>query len=279
VRALALPGDPLLARIAQLGCEVRLGDVAQPETLRGICADVETVFHLAAVVLADEPSVFWRVNVEGTRAMAELAADSGVRHFVLVSSASVVYRRATPYSRSKQQAERIVQDLLPRRHTIVRPTLVYERGGGEEFQIFVAYLRRFFAVPLVGDGAARKRPVHVDDLVAGMAALVDNRLALGRTYDLCGAEAISIRELAQLVSAQLGLRRWFVPLPAVGWRAAAAIGRLAQRWGMTDRRWALLEHAVAGLSQDADLDPSSAMRDLAFRPRGVREGLAECLSP
>ena len=34
--------------------------------------------------------------------------------------------------------------------------------------------------------------------------------------------------------------------------------------------------AIAGLTQDADLDPSLAMRDLGYRPIGVREGFRRC---
>jgi NADH dehydrogenase len=34
--------------------------------------------------------------------------------------------------------------------------------------------------------------------------------------------------------------------------------------------------AIAGIVNDADLDPSEAMRDLGYRPIGVREGFARC---
>jgi NADH dehydrogenase len=34
-----------------------------------------------------------------------------------------------------------------------------------------------------------------------------------------------------------------------------------------------MEHTMAGLVQDADLDPSLAMQDLGYRPLGVRAGM------
>jgi hypothetical protein len=34
-----------------------------------------------------------------------------------------------------------------------------------------------------------------------------------------------------------------------------------------------MEHTMAGLVQDADLDPALAMADLGYRPLGVREGM------
>jgi hypothetical protein len=41
----------------------------------------------------------------------------------------------------------------------------------------------------------------------------------------------------------------------------------------------LTPYAVAGFTNHADLDPSEAMRDLGWQPRGVRAGLAACLRP
>ena len=58
--------------------------------------------------------------------------------FILVSSASVVYPQTTAYSRSKRRCETIVREQDALRYTIVRPTLVYETRGGEEFLRFVA---------------------------------------------------------------------------------------------------------------------------------------------
>jgi NADH dehydrogenase len=41
-------------------------------------------------------------------------------------------------------------------------------------------------------------------------------------------------------------------------------------------RPALTSSAIAGIINDADLDPSEAMHDLGYRPLGVREGFSRC---
>src|SRR5688500_11906812 len=43
--------------------ELRHGDVTDPASLKGVFEGVETVVHLAAVLIADDPAVFERVNV------------------------------------------------------------------------------------------------------------------------------------------------------------------------------------------------------------------------
>jgi NADH dehydrogenase len=270
VRALVLPGDALRARVDALGCDVREGDVSQAASLAGICEGVDTVYHLAAVIVSHDASVFQRVNREGTENLVREASRARVRHFVYVSSASVTYPRRTPYAESKLQAEGIVRSAPRLAYTIVRPTLVYEPGGGQELMMYLDYLRRFPVVPFIGSGNARKRPVWSGDVVDGLARLLGSEIALGKTYNLSGAESITMRELAELLLAHQDRRRPFLPIPVPLCRALAALGALLMK------RPPLTHSAIAGVVNDADLDPSLAMRELGYRPLGVREGFRRC---
>jgi NADH dehydrogenase len=266
VQALVLPGDPLAARLGD-AAQIHFGDVTKPETLPAACAGVEVVYHLAAVLLCEKAELFQAVNVEGTRHVAAAAEAAGVRHLIHISSASVVYPNTTHYSRSKRQGEAIVAACRKVHWTIVRPTLVYERDGGLEFKLYADFVQRFPVVPLVAGGRARKRPVHVDDLLAGLLAMAGNPVTFGKIYNLSGGETVTLRELAELMLERHGLRKPMLPIPA----SLAAIA--ARAWGMLHRQPLLMEHTLAGLLQDADLDPSLAMQELGYRPLGVREGI------
>lgn len=271
VRALVLPGDSLRARIEPLGCEIREGDVSDSATLQGLCAGLDTVYHLAAVIISHDASAFERINLQGTSNLVEEAVRSGVRHFIYVSSASVTYPRRTPYAESKLAAERVVQAAAANlAYTIVRPTLVYEPGGGQELMMFLDYLRRFPVVPFVGSGRALKRPVWSEDVVDGLLRLAGNPIAWGKTYNLSGAESISMRDLALLLLEHLDRPRPLLPVPVPLCRALALGMRLVLE------RPALTSSAIAGIIHDADLDPSEAMADLGYRPLGVRAGFQRC---
>ena len=270
VRALVLPGDPLRARVEALGAEIHEGNVAQEATLRGCCEGIDTVYHLAAVIISHDASVFARVNRDGTAHVVREATQSGVRHFIYVSSASVTYPRRTPYAESKLQAEHIVAAASGMAHTIVRPTLVYEQGGGQELMMFLDYLRRFPVVPFIGKGTAIKRPVWSEDVVDGLLRMAGARVAWGKTYNLSGGEPISMLELANLLLEHLDRPRRIAHLPVPLCRAMARV------LAVTRSRPVLTESAIAGVVNDADLDPAEAMRDLGYRPRGVREGFRQC---
>ena len=266
VRVLDRPGT----RLDLPGVELRHGDVTDPASLRGVFDGADTVFHLAAVLIAHDPAVFERVNVGGTGNVIAAATAAGAKHLIFVSSASVVYPKTTAYSRSKRECERIVREQSAMQWTIIRPTLAYNEHGGEEFRMFLDYLRKLPVVPFIGRGRALKNPVHVDDLMRGFLAVVGNPVAYGKTYNFSGGEDIAIWDLAHLMLKHQGLSKPFVPLPVSLCTAAANVleGRMA--------RPPLTWNVIAGITQDANLDNSEARRDLGYAPIGVREGLQRC---
>ena len=266
VRALVLPGDPLVSRLGETA-QVHVGDVTKPDTLAAAFAGVDVVYHLAAVLLCEKLELFQAVNVEGTRHVVAAAETAKVRHLIHISSASVVYPNTTHYSRSKQQGEAIVTACRTVPWTLVRPTLVYERDGGLEFKLYADFVRRYPVVPMVAGGHARKSPVHVDDLLGGLAAMVGNPVTFGKTYNLSGGETVTLRELAELMLKQRGRSKPMVTVPASLCRVAARV------WGVLNHRPMLMEHTLAGLTQDADLDHSTATLDLGYKPLGVRAGI------
>ena len=265
VRAMTLPGDPNASRLAGVDAEVVFGDVARAETLDGLFDGVETVFHLAGVILSSDPAIFRRVNTEGTRNMVEASRRAGARHFVFVSSISAV-DPISEYARSKAAAEEIVRS-GGMAWTIVRPTLAYENGGGLEFMGFLESLLKYPIVPFVGPGRALKNPVHVDDIGRGLLAIAGNPRSHGKTYSFSGGEEISIRDLAKLMLRHQGVSKPFVHIPLPVCRAAAFLME------KTMKNPPLTRYAITRIEQDAAPDNSEARRDLGYDPIGVTEGM------
>ena len=267
VRALTLPNDPYLDRLSTVDCEITSGDISRKESLLGIFKGVKTVYHLAALIIAADPIDYERVNVEGTRNVVEEAAKAGVRHFIYISSAAAIYPGSSEYARSKARAEEIVRNESGFEHTIVRPTLLYDENGGQEFMLFLNYLKKFPIVPFIGRGRARKNPVTLDDVVQGLLAIADNPRAHGRIYNFSGGEELSIWELAELLLAYHGLKRIIVPVPVWLCRLTA--------WAMEKamKNPPLTRYAISRIEAQAGLDNSSARRELGYHPLGIREGL------
>ena len=259
--------DRFHSRLDGYAADIRIGDITKPETLSGCFEGVETVYHLAAVLIVYDSSLFQKINVGGTRNVIDASIKAGVKNFILVSSASVTYAQTTPYSLSKRETERMIQEQTAMKWTIVRPTLAYNESGGEEFNLFLAYLKKYPFVPFIGAGRSLKRPVHCDDLMKGFLAVAGNPKAHGKTYAFSGGEAIAIREMAKLMLKHVGQKKLFITIPIPICRIVAFFAERFQEKPI------LTWNAIAGVMQDADLDNNEARADLDYRPVSFREGL------
>ena len=268
VRVLTLPGDPLVSRLDGLDVDIRYGDVSDASTLEGVFDGVDVIYHLAAILLSNDPARFERINVGGTRNMVEGGLRHGCKHFILVSSISVTYPYTTPYSLSKAKCEHIVKDQRQMDWTIVRPCLAYNENGGEEFKMFWDSLVKYPLVPFIGRGSALKKPVHVDDLMKGFLAIPGNEEARGKTYAFCGGEEISIRDMAKIMLRYKGGDRPFLHLPV--W-FCKVLAWLMQR---TMKRPPLTWNAIAGITQDANPSCAEAEVDLGYQPMNFQDGMA-----
>lgn len=259
--------DRFRSRLDGYDVDIRIGDITRPETLAGCFDNVDTVYHLAAVLIVYDASLFQKINVEGTRNIIDASIAAGVKHFILVSSASVTYAHTTPYSLSKRKTEHLIKTQNAMKWTIVRPTLAYNESGGEEFNMFLAYLKKYPFVPFIGAGRSLKRPVHCDDLMKGFLAIAGNPKAYGKTYAFSGGEAIAIRDMARLMLKHVGGEKPFLTIPIPICRLIAFFAERLQKKPI------LTWNAIAGVMQDANLDNSEAREDLGYQPISFREGL------
>jgi len=270
VRALTLPGDPNVSRLEGTGCDIVYADVSDADSLKGVFDGVATVYHLAAIIIARDPEMFERINVHGVRNTVEGALSAGVTHFIHVSSAAAAHPDGSDYARSKLDGERIVASQTGMHYTIVRPTLIYDKDGGQEFMMFLESLKKLPVVPFVGLGRAMKSPVLGDDIVKGLLAIAANPKAYGKIYNFSGGEAISMWNLARLMLRHQGLSKPFIPVPVPVCRLVAFfMERL-----MIDPP--LTRYAISRIIENVDLDHAAASEDLGYDPIGVTEGLERC---
>jgi len=267
VRVIDIPNHPHKDRLAGTDAEIVYGDITKPETIAAAFEGVDTIYHLAAILLSPDPTRFETINVGGTRNMIEGGIRCGAKHFILVSSISVTYPYTTPYSLSKRATESLIKEQDKMAYTIIRPTLAYNSYGGEEFMMYLDYLRKFPVVPFIGNGRARKNPVHVDDMMKGFLAVANNPKAYGKTYAFSGSEEISIKDLGILMLKHQGIKKSFIHLPVPVCEIIAAGMRA------TMKKPPLSKNAIAGISQEANPDWSQAREDLGYNPIGITEGM------
>jgi nucleoside-diphosphate-sugar epimerase len=209
---------PKLRRIS-----LRLEDEAN---LSEIPAPLDLVIHFAGVTHALDEERYWDVNLRGTMRLAKEARARGCRRFVYVST-----RCATPesgaYGESKLAAELELQQLDWDSLLILRPAEIYGGGGREGIDRFIEVAARFHVVPLLfGHQGLQFAPLHVDDSVSAICALLLKQHSGTHIVEICGPENLSGARLA----GRIARRHKALPLP-LWWPVLSFILRMLQRIG------------------------------------------------
>lgn len=129
-----------------LPVEIVYGDVLQSEHCDKLCADIDAVFHLAAVVSinGDPNGKVWNVNVNGTRNMLDACVKHNVKKLVHFSSIhaysthpvnepldetrELAGANAFPYEKSKAAAQKLVLEYVAKHQlnaSVINPTGVF----------------------------------------------------------------------------------------------------------------------------------------------------------
>jgi uncharacterized protein YbjT (DUF2867 family) len=135
---------------------------------------VEAVVNAVGIFRERGAQTFANLHVRTPRALFAACAESDDVHMVVQLSALGADGAAdTPYHLSKKAADDYLA-MLPIRAAIVQPSLVYGADGASA-RVFKAMAALPFAVRL-GDAPQLVQPIHVDDVVAAIVALLRQRL-------------------------------------------------------------------------------------------------------
>lgn len=248
-----------------------LGDVSQVTPVRcpiqdeaGVAAavaDAQAVINLVGVLYERGRQTFSQVHVGGAARIARAAKAAGAARLVHVSAIGADPDSPSAYGRSKAAGERAVGAAFPEA-TILRPSVVFGPEDGF-FNLFAGLARLLPALPLYGGGRTRFQPVHVGDVSAAVAAVLDDPATAGKTYELGGPRVYSFAALLRYILATIGRRRLLVPLPfAIGHVQAAILGLLPQPPVTNDQLRQLTVDSVVA-------DGALGLADLGIEPTAL----------
>jgi uncharacterized protein YbjT (DUF2867 family) len=183
---------------------------------------VDAVINAAGILRERGSQTFASLHVQAPCALFSACAQARVERVVNISALGADENARTAYHVSKRQADEHLR-ALPLAWTIVQPSLVYGLDGSSARLFNALASAPLLALP--AGGRQLLQPVHIDDLAAGIAALLENTATYARTIPFVGPTAISLKEyLAQLRGAMKLGARVVISIPMSVSRAAAALG-------------------------------------------------------
>lgn len=175
-----------------------VGDLLEPETYKAALAGCDTVIHLAAATGRMAPKDYERINVEGTQALLAAAKAAGVRHFLHVSTIAAGYADQSyyAYAKTKAESERLVRE-SGLAYAIIRPTLVL--GAKSPIWNTLLKITKLPVLPLFqGARPVSVQPIHVDDVVRGIALVIERNAFNGEVLELGGPDPLPFAKFLEL---------------------------------------------------------------------------------
>jgi NADH dehydrogenase len=202
-------------------------DIHDPHQLLALCAGQQAVVNLVGILneRGRDGRGFERAHTELARKVVDACRRQRVNRLLQVSALGADAERGpSHYLKSKGRAERIIREESgpDLRFTIFRPSVIF--GTGDDFiNRFAGLLKMLpLALPLARPDA-RFAPVWVEDVVEAMRRALSDDTTAGETYELCGPEVFTLREIVCLVRDRLRLRRAVIGLPDFVSRLQAAV--------------------------------------------------------
>jgi nucleoside-diphosphate-sugar epimerase len=290
VRDIHSPNIPRLPNV-----KVFEGDITNKASIDLAVAGCERVFHAAGFtrLSAKDPSIFFKVNVDGTRNVLESSLQHGVKRLVFTSSGGVfgpslknpmsendprIISFESDYDLTKHLAEELVREYVHKGlyGVIVNPTRVYGPGLNtytNAINRFISWIlfKRFVIVPAIGN--VESNYSYIDDVIEGHLLAIEKGIA-GERYIL-GGENIAFKTLVGMVLAESGRKNNLIELPVKMVQIASGIRNIAARFIGTPTD--LTPKILSRLLKNRTLSSNKAIRQLGYRVTPLHSGIRETI--
>jgi NADH dehydrogenase len=181
-------------------------DLTRPSTIEPAIEGADAVINLVGVFKGDLEAV----HVTGAGKLAAAARKAGASAFVHISALGVDAESESTYSSTKARGEQAVRAGFPKA-TIIRPSTVF--GPEDDFTNRFAAMMGWPTLPVIAPNT-RFQPIYVRDLAKAIAAAaLDPKIHGGKTYELAGPEALTMRQLNERIGALSGQHPDLVEVP------------------------------------------------------------------
>jgi uncharacterized protein YbjT (DUF2867 family) len=191
--------------------EVAVCSLRDERGLRAALKGVDVVYHLAGSERLGSKADLTGVDIDGSAAVANAAAQSGIERLFFLSHLGADRSSAYPVLKAKGLAESsIINSGIP--YTVFRSAVVF--GPRDQFTYSLLNLIRrmpfFFLMP--GNGNTLLQPIWIEDLVTCMVLALDDPNTANRFLDIGGCEYISFQHIIEAIMVKAGIRRRIVPI-------------------------------------------------------------------
>lgn len=237
-------------------------------------------------------SLYYDVNVEGTRNVLDVMEEKGIRNIIFTSSVAVYgLNKENPseempadpfndYGKSKWEAEEVLRSWYQRKAegdkslVIIRPTVVFgERNRGNVFNLLKQIKSgRFF---MIGKGDNKKSMSYVNNIVAFIEFLINKPVKGYEVFNYADKPDLTTRELTDVIYKKLNISKQPVQVPyALGYMGGMAFDVLA---ALTGKKFAISRVRIQKFCATTQFS-ADKVRSAGFTPPySLKQGLEDTI--
>ena len=267
--------------LVDMGADITIGSITDKNLVNRLVAGCDTVHHLAAAFreINVPKSLYWDVNVNGTRYLLEAAARHSVERFIYCSTCGVhgdvenppagedaPIKSADYYQFTKYEGEKVAHEFTKKgmNITILRPAAIYGPGDPERWLMLFKRVSagRFL---MFGDGKATYHPLYIDNLIDAFELAAEKDEAIGQTYLIADENYYQLNELVMEIGYSLDIDVNIIHLPYTPLWIAAVITEAIYK--PLRRNPPLFRRRADWFRQNRAFDISKAKAELGFNPK------------
>ncbi|NSW53577.1 MAG: NAD-dependent epimerase/dehydratase family protein [Anaerolineae bacterium] len=282
-----------LSLIQELDAHWTAGSLLDTPAIKEAMRGADALIHNAGVYSfwEPQPAVYEETNINGTFSVFSAAAEVGLKHTLLVSSA-VIYGNARPqpftestppgdirfsrYADSKYFGELFARKIARERSlplTIIQPGAIIGPGDSKASGAYVANVvdRN---LPVLGLLNSIITFVHVNDVAWAIVSAVENARTKGETY-LVGSQPISVAQYLTKISDVSGIPLPKITLPDT---LILTLAHLLTFWAdrrASEPKWGLSLDQARTFRAGFQFDGSKAERDLGLHYTPIDQAIEE----
>jgi NADH dehydrogenase len=242
-------------------------DVHDPRGVAEALAGAAGVVNAVSLYSEHGRSTFRAVHVDAARRIAQLAREQGIDRLVHMSGIGADPQSGSAYIRARGLGEAAVREAMPGA-TILRSAVMFGPDDGF-LNTIIGLLRALPVYPMFGKGETLLQPVHVENVGAAIAAMLQDQATTGRIYEIGGPETLSYADLLRLVATEIGVRPRLVEMPYGLWFGLAGALSLLPEPPVTRSQIELMEIDNVASGALPGLDA------LGIAPLGLRPTIRE----
>lgn len=248
------------------GMEIYKGDVTDKSSIdKSFFYNLTYLIHLVGIIKEVDNQTFERVHFEGTKNVADLAKEAGVKKFIHMSGLGTKPNTKSNYHSTKWMAEEYLRK-SGLNYTIFRPSVIF--GRDDEFlNAFIRMIKLSPVIPVPKSG--KLQPIYVGDVAHCFVQSLSDPKTDKRTFELGGSEKFTLQEIIKTIMRVLDTARVLIPIPTSFMYAPAFLFQsVLKNPPITLNQLKMLE-------EDNTCDMKEVLGVFSFSPLPLEEGLKE----